>query len=122
MTVYDELYLGCNPAHQRRMRHHKRKTAQLSAAALDGAKDAIELLLTMCGMMCLWSGLMDIAEQGGLTAVLARAFSPVLKLLFPDYKTTKKLPAQSVQTLRQTFWGWATRRRRLELKQCAACR
>lgn len=90
MTVYDELYLGCNPAHQRRMRHHKRKTAQLSAAALDGAKDAIELLLTMCGMMCLWSGLMDIAEQGGLTAVLARAFSPVLKLLFPDYKNDKE--------------------------------
>lgn len=66
------------------------KTAELSAAALDGAKDAIELLLTMCGMMCLWSGLMGIAEQGGLTAVLARVFSPVLKLLFPDYKNDKE--------------------------------
>lgn len=62
------------------------KTAQLSAAALDGAKDALELLFTMCGMMCLWSGLMNIAERGGLTAVLARAFSPVLRLLFPEYK------------------------------------
>ena len=66
------------------------KTEELSAAALDGAKDAIDLLLTMCGMMCLWSGLMGIAEQGGLTAVLARAFSPVLRLLFPDYKDDKE--------------------------------
>lgn len=66
------------------------KTAQLSAAALDGAKDALELLFTMCGMMCLWSGLMNIAERGGLTAVLARVFSPVLRLLFPEYKDDKE--------------------------------
>lgn len=66
------------------------KTAQLSAAALDGAKDALELLFTMCGMMCLWSGLMNIAERGGLTAVLARAFSPVLRLLFPEYKDDRE--------------------------------
>lgn len=66
------------------------KTAQLSQGALNGAQEAIELLLTMCGMMCLWSGLMAIAERGGITSLLAKAFSPVLKGLFPQYKDDKK--------------------------------
>lgn len=70
------------------------KTAQLSQGALNGAQEAIELLLTMCGMMCLWSGLMAIAERGGITSLLAKAFSPVLKGLFPQYKDDKKPAAQ----------------------------
>lgn len=66
------------------------KTAQLSQGALNGAQEAIELLLTMCGMMCLWSGLMAIAERGGITALLAKIFSPVLGRLFPQYKEDEK--------------------------------
>ena len=30
----------------------------LSAAALEGAQSAVELCLTMCGVMCLWTGVM----------------------------------------------------------------
>lgn len=59
---------------------------QVSDAVLSGASSAIELVLAMTGMMCLWTGLMKIADMGGLTSILARVFSPVMRRLFPKYK------------------------------------
>ncbi len=58
---------------------------QLSQAVMDGAGGAVTLVLSTAGMMCLWTGLMKIADRGGLTSLLARFFSPVLRRLFPDY-------------------------------------
>lgn len=62
------------------------KVGEVSSAALDGAGQAVELLLSLLGIMALWSGLMKIAEKGGITSILAKIFSPILKVLFPDYK------------------------------------
>lgn len=58
-------------------------TAALSAAMIDSAAEAIELLLTMLGIICLWSGIMRIAYDSGLTKLLSRLFAPVLHPLFP---------------------------------------
>ena len=58
---------------------------QVSKAALGGASEAVELLISMCGMMCLWTGLMQIADCSGLTRILANFLKPVMRLLFPDY-------------------------------------
>lgn len=58
---------------------------ELSAAAVSGAQRAVELVFSMTGMLCLWTGLMKIAEAGGLTEVLARLFAPLLRRLFPKY-------------------------------------
>lgn len=58
---------------------------QLSDAVLTGAGNAAELVLGMLGMMCAWTGLMKIADAGGLTSILARVLSPVLRRLFPAY-------------------------------------
>lgn len=59
------------------------KTENLSNAFVDSAADAMELLMTLAGIMCLWSGLMKIAERSGLNAMIARFFAPLLKKLFP---------------------------------------
>ncbi len=58
---------------------------QLSQAVMDGAENAVSLVIATMGMMCVWTGLMKIAEQGGLTALLAKLFSPIFRRLFPDY-------------------------------------
>ena len=55
----------------------------VSEAMFDGASQAVELCLTLLGMLCLWSGLMRVAEGAGITAVLGRLLSPVLRLIFP---------------------------------------
>ena len=62
------------------------RMGELSGAVLSGAADAIQLVISMLGLMCLWTGLMKVAEKGGLTAILAKLFSPVMAKLFPDYE------------------------------------
>lgn len=58
---------------------------QLSKAVLDGADKAVELVISMAGVMCLWTGIMKIADKGGLTAVISKFLSPILSRLMPDY-------------------------------------
>ena len=41
----------------------------VSNAALESAGEAVDLCITMCGIMGLWTGLMKIAQQAGLIAV-----------------------------------------------------
>ena len=59
---------------------------ELSGAVLSGAKDAVSLVISLLGLMCLWTGLMKIADKGGLTSILAKGFSPVMRRLFPEYE------------------------------------
>lgn len=58
-------------------------TSQLSTALINSGASSIELLMTMAGIMCLWSGIMKIAVESGFTDLLANLFSPLLKPLFP---------------------------------------
>lgn len=55
----------------------------VSAAALEGAGAAFTLALTMGGVLCLWSGVMEIMTRCGLADALARSFRPVLRRLLP---------------------------------------
>lgn len=59
---------------------------ELSKAAINGADKAVSLIISMAGVMCLWTGIMKIADRGGLTAIIAKILSPVLSCLMPDYE------------------------------------
>ncbi len=59
------------------------KTEQVSAAAFSGAKDAIGLAISLLGIMCLWKGLMNIADASGLIKGFAKWLQPLFSLLFP---------------------------------------
>lgn len=56
----------------------------VAAAAMDGAASAVELSLSMAGVLCLWSGVMEVMKVCGLSDTLARAFRPVLRRLLPQ--------------------------------------
>ena len=56
----------------------------VSEAALSGAQNAVELSLFMAGVLCLWSGIMEIMRVCGLTDGLARAFRPLMRRLLPE--------------------------------------
>lgn len=53
-------------------------------AAINGGASAVELTIGLIGVICIWSGIMKIAEKSGLTDVLGRVLSPFIKMLFPD--------------------------------------
>lgn len=59
---------------------------QLSTAVMEGAGSAVTLVISTAGMMSLWTGLLKVADEGGLTRLLARLFSPILRRLFPAYQ------------------------------------
>ena len=58
----------------------------LSNAVMAGASDAVTLCIKLLGALCLWGGLMEIAKASGLTATVSRMLSPLLRLLFPNFK------------------------------------
>lgn len=53
-------------------------------AALEGARSAIDLSISMAGILCLWSGVMEVMNVCGLSAGLAKAFRPILRRLLPN--------------------------------------
>ena len=56
----------------------------VSAAALSGAGSAVTLCLSMAGVICLWTGVMEVMERSGLAGKLARLFRPLLRRLLPQ--------------------------------------
>ena len=56
----------------------------LTNAAIESAREAITLCITMLGIMSMWSGLMTVAEKAGLVGALARRSRPLLRYLFPE--------------------------------------
>ena len=61
-------------------------TGQMSAltgGALDSAREAVSLCITMAGVMALWMGLMEIAQESGMIAKMTKGIRPYLKYMFP---------------------------------------
>ncbi len=56
----------------------------VAAAAVEGAQSAVELCVSIAGMLCLWTGVMEIMRRSGLAEGLSRLLRPVLSLLFPQ--------------------------------------
>lgn len=56
----------------------------ITNAALDSAKEAVTLCITMTGVMSFWVGLMKIAETAGIIAGLSKKMQPLLRFLFPE--------------------------------------
>lgn len=56
----------------------------VTQGALDGAKNAVEMILGLLGMMCFWTGLLEIAKRSGLVGKLTVLLRPVTNFLFPD--------------------------------------
>lgn len=78
-------------------------------AALDSSKEAVELCITMLGVMALWTGVMQIAEASGLTKKLIRLLRPVLHFLFPEIPEDSKANGYIASNMIANFLGlgWA---------------
>ena len=56
----------------------------LTNQLFDSASNAFTLALNLTGMLCLWLGLLKIAEKSGLTSFLARGLAPLFKVIMPE--------------------------------------
>ncbi len=57
---------------------------ELITTLMNSTQSAIETVLDMLGMMCMWSGFMKIAEESGIVKSLSNKVTPLVKFLFPE--------------------------------------
>ena len=58
--------------------------SQVTQGALESAKEAVSLCITMLGVMSLWTGILEIGQRAGLIGQIAGKMKPVLRFLFPN--------------------------------------
>ena len=71
----------------------KGNTDMVTAAAIRGGSSAVELTIGLMGVICIWCGVMRIAQKSGLTDIIGKVLTPVMKKLFPELPS--KHPAMS---------------------------
>ena len=63
----------------------------LNNSVFNGAQDAVTTTITLLGSLCLWSGIMSIAENTNFVNIISKIIKPVIKFLFPEIKNNKNL-------------------------------
>ena len=79
--------------------------AAMVASTFDMAKTGFEVSLGLTGVMCLWLGIMRLGEKGGAVELLARAFDPLLRRLFPGVPAGHPAGASIVMNLSANMLG-----------------
>lgn len=63
---------------------------KINNTLLDSGTKAIEMIFKLIPLMCLWLGIMKIAEDSGLIDKLSKKLSKILKILFPELEGDSK--------------------------------
>jgi spore maturation protein A len=53
---------------------------------INSGKNSIELIFSMIPLLCLWLGLMKLAEESGLVFKISRLMSKIIHPIFPELK------------------------------------
>ena len=77
----------------------------VSKAVVLSTTSAVELVMGLVGMMCLWCGIMRIAEKSGLTDKLANVLRPILKLIFKETGKNQKVMSSITMNLTANMMG-----------------
>ena len=62
----------------------------LNKSIFESAESAVSLTLTLIGMTCLWSGIMEIASQTNIINFISNILKPIVKRLFPNISVRSK--------------------------------
>lgn len=65
--------------------------SRLTASAIEGASNAVSLVISIGGTICLWTGVGRLMERCGITGFLSRILSPLTSILFPSSVTDRQL-------------------------------
>ena len=77
----------------------------VTKAAIESSQTAVTVCIGLTGVMCLWTGLMKIAEKGGMIKAISRFVQPVMKFLFPEIPKDDPAMGAIVMNLVANFLG-----------------
>lgn len=64
-------------------------TDTVTKSVFDGCEAAVTLTISLLGMMCMWTGLLEVAQQSGLTKKIQKLLLPIIRIIFPKvYKNS----------------------------------
>ncbi|MBU3214851.1 spore maturation protein [Clostridium estertheticum] len=77
----------------------------VSKALVSSTTSSVELVMGLVGMMCLWCGIMEIAQKSGLTDKLAKVLRPILKMIFKETSKNNKVMSSITMNLTANMMG-----------------
>lgn len=77
----------------------------VTKAAIESSQTAVTICIGLIGVMCLWTGLMKIAEKGGMIKTISRFVQPVMRYLFPEIPKDDPAMGAIVMNLVANFLG-----------------
>lgn len=85
------------------------KMPEITNAALDSAKEAVTLCITMMGVMSFWVGIMEIATRAGIIESASKKMRPLIRFLFPEIPEGHKAQEHITTNFIANFLGlgWA---------------
>lgn len=64
---------------------------KLNSSIFESTENAINLTINLLGTMCLWSGIMEIANNTKIINDLSKKLKPIIKFLFPELNNNNKI-------------------------------
>lgn len=63
---------------------------EINIAMFSSVENAVQITIKLMGTICLWNGIIKIAEKTSIIDKLKKMLRPILKFLFPDIQETDK--------------------------------
>lgn len=60
------------------------KISDVNNAVFESTNNAIELIITMFGTVCLWNGIMQIASNTSIVKIIMKIIKPIMQIAFPE--------------------------------------
>ncbi len=77
----------------------------VTRGAIEGSAEGVSLVISLLGIMCLWTGITKIAERAGLIDAFAKLLRPLTKVLFPNLKSGSPALSAIVMNMVANFFG-----------------
>lgn len=80
-------------------------TTAINNSLINSGKTAIDIIINMIPLLCLWLGVMKIAENSGLLRKIAKMISKLLLPLFPELKKEDSALAYIASNITMNIFG-----------------
>lgn len=77
----------------------------ISKSIMGSTEASVKLIIALMGMMCLWCGIMKIAQKSGITDKLGIVLRPILKILFKDAQKSQEATGSILLNLTSNMLG-----------------
>lgn len=78
---------------------------EVTKALLDSSKGAVDLAIALLGVLCLWTGIMEVASRAGIISLISNWVRPVTKFLFPEVPKDHPAQACMIMNMSANFLG-----------------